>query len=162
MTTTTRRRHRGQSLVEFAIILPLLLAFLGATVDFARLYQAWVTLQSATRDAAEYAATSATTATQAGTDAQRVVCLATQGLAGFQPGGGGNPATCTSPAVSVVSYDRSTTAPGATTRFPVATVRIRATFDFRMLFNYPFLTRDGSWTITADQSYSISQGRVNP
>ena len=63
LTPTRPARHgasRGQSVAEFALLLPVLLAFLGMTIDFARVYQAWITLESATRDAAEYAATSGT------------------------------------------------------------------------------------------------------
>ena len=39
---------------EFALLLPVLLALVGVTVDFARVYQAWTDLESATRDAAQY------------------------------------------------------------------------------------------------------------
>jgi Flp pilus assembly protein TadG len=53
-------RGRGQSLAEFGLVLPLMLAFLGLTIDFARVFQAWITVESATRDAAELAATDGT------------------------------------------------------------------------------------------------------
>jgi Flp pilus assembly protein TadG len=48
-----RARTRGQSLVEFALLLPVLLALVGATLDVARLYFAWIGLEAATRDAAQ-------------------------------------------------------------------------------------------------------------
>ena len=50
------RRGRGQSLAEFALILPVMLAIMGMGVDFARLFFAWIDLESATRDAAQYVA----------------------------------------------------------------------------------------------------------
>src|SRR5215212_2772521 len=53
-----RARNRGQSLVEFAVVLPVMLAIGGILIDAARLYQVWTTLESATRDAAQYLATS--------------------------------------------------------------------------------------------------------
>jgi len=37
-----RSRSRGQSLTEFALLLPLMIGFLGMTLDFARVYQAWM------------------------------------------------------------------------------------------------------------------------
>jgi len=77
------RSRRGQSLVEFALILPFLLAFAGAGTDLARAYQAWLTVESATRNAAEYAATSSVDASDAQTDAQRIVCLESHHVPGF-------------------------------------------------------------------------------
>ena len=62
-TATTRRAisrrrppSRGQSLVEFALALPLLLLILLAAVDMGRLYLGWVTLNNAARIGANYAA----------------------------------------------------------------------------------------------------------
>ena len=67
-------RKRGQSLVEFALILPILLTMVGAAIDIARLYQGWITLEGAARDAAEYAATFDTSSTAATADAKRIIC----------------------------------------------------------------------------------------
>ena len=53
-------RQRGQSLVEFSIVLPVLLCIVGVVIDASRVYQAWTNLESATRDAAQYLATSDT------------------------------------------------------------------------------------------------------
>lgn len=49
-------RTRGQSLVEFALILPVLMLILLITIDFGRVYLGWVTLNNAARIAANYAA----------------------------------------------------------------------------------------------------------
>jgi PKD repeat protein len=49
-------RFRGQSLVEFALILPFLMVILLITIDFGRVYLGWVTLNNAARIAANYAA----------------------------------------------------------------------------------------------------------
>lgn len=51
-----RKRSRGQSLVEFALVLPLLLALTLIALDFGRVYLGWVNLQSMTRIAANLAA----------------------------------------------------------------------------------------------------------
>jgi Flp pilus assembly protein TadG len=51
-TRPHRRGHQGQSLVEFALIMPLLaLLFLGA-VDLTRAFYTYIALQNATREAA--------------------------------------------------------------------------------------------------------------
>jgi Flp pilus assembly protein TadG len=151
-------RKRGQSLVEFALILPILLTMVGAAVDVARLYQGWITLEGATRDAAEYAATKDTTSTAALTDAKSIICTQTATLPGFAAPAG-TPTACTSPQVMVTSYSLSTTATGASTLYPIATVTVRATLPFRTFFGYPLFTQNGAWTLTSTQTYSIIQGR---
>jgi hypothetical protein len=49
--------HRGQSLVEFALMLPLILVLLLGALDFGRAFFGWVALTNASRVAANYAAT---------------------------------------------------------------------------------------------------------
>jgi Flp pilus assembly protein TadG len=51
------RSERGQSLVEFALVLPLLLMVLFAIMDFGRIFQGYVTLANASREGARLAAT---------------------------------------------------------------------------------------------------------
>ena len=153
-----RRRPRGQSLVEFALILPILLTMLGAVVDVARMYQGWITLEGAARDAAEYAATFDATSGAATTDAQRIICTQTASLSGFAAPAG-NPTACTSPTVTISSFSLSTTAAGASQKYPIATVTVTATLPFRTFFGYPLFTQNGAWTLTSTQSFSIIQGR---
>jgi Flp pilus assembly protein TadG len=130
----------------------------GAAIDVARLYQGWITLEGATRDAAEYVATKSTTSGAANTEAQRVVCTQTATLPGFAAPPG-NPTACTSPAVTVTSYSLSTTATGAADGFPIATVTVRSTLPFRTFFGYPLFTQNGAWTLTSTQTYSIIQNK---
>lgn len=151
-------RKRGQSLVEFALILPILLTMVGAAIDLARLYQGWITLEGATRDAAEYAATKDATSSAALTDAKSIICAQTATLPGFAAPAG-QPTNCTSPAVSVPSFAVSTTATGASTTYPIATVTVTATLPFRTFFGYPLFTQNGAWNLSSTQSYSIIQGR---
>ena len=165
-TETARRRTRrgrGQSVAEFALLLPVMLAFLGLTIDFARVFQAWITLDSATRDAAEYAATNGTSSSDALTKAKQTICLQSQNIPGFQRSGLASPNDvnqCASPTVTVVSWSSSTSGTdGASSSYPVVTTTIRATVPFRMLFAYPFVTQNGSWTITSQATFSIAQNR---
>lgn len=135
--------------------MPLLLVFFGASLDFARVFQAWIALESATRDAAEAAATTATTSTEALNQATAVICTQTSGLSGYVSSG----STCSKPTVAVDAFTRSTSAPGATTRNPIATVTVSSALPFSALFSYPLITQDGAWTIRASATYAIVQGR---
>ncbi|HYI67021.1 MAG TPA: PKD domain-containing protein [Candidatus Limnocylindrales bacterium] len=49
-------RSRGQAMVEFALVLPILALLLVMAVDFGRVFFGWVALQNATRIAADFAA----------------------------------------------------------------------------------------------------------
>ena len=53
----TRRGHgRGQSLVEFALMLPVLMLIMVMALDLGRLFLGWINLTDAARAAANYAA----------------------------------------------------------------------------------------------------------
>jgi PKD repeat protein len=57
---TRLRGSRGQSLVEFSLVVPLLLLLCMVAIDFGRVYLGWVNLQNMARIAANYAANHAT------------------------------------------------------------------------------------------------------
>lgn len=48
--------ERGQAVVEFAILAPVLILLLLAMVDFGRVFEAWVVTTNAAREGARYAA----------------------------------------------------------------------------------------------------------
>ena len=50
-------RARGQALVEFALVLPLLLLIIFVILEFARLFQAWLVIENVARTAARFAVT---------------------------------------------------------------------------------------------------------
>ncbi|PJF23230.1 MAG: hypothetical protein CUN56_01965 [Phototrophicales bacterium] len=50
-------KHKGQTLAEFALTLPILLLLVFGVVEFGRLFQAWVTIQNAAREATRYTTT---------------------------------------------------------------------------------------------------------
>jgi TadE-like protein len=52
-----QQRRKGQTMAEFAITLPILLILVFGIIEFGRVFQAWVTLQNAARNAARYAST---------------------------------------------------------------------------------------------------------
>ena len=141
-------RIHGQSLVEFALILPIMLTLFGAVVDLSRLYSSWIKLQAATRAAAEYTATNSKTLATAQTDAQSLVCTQVTGSA-----------TCSTPTVTVSSFGLSTTSAGASTAHPVGSSTVQTSMPFRTLFPYPLFSQNGVWTLAASGSYSVVQGR---
>ena len=152
-------------MTEFAIILPLLLAFLGVGIDFARVFQAWITLESATRDAAEAVATdkTVTTSTQALDLAKRTVCLQAQNVPGYTRSTLTSPddvELCTAPTVTVTSFSINTSPTvGASPTYPLGTASIQVSLPFRPLFAYPLITQNGQWTIVTSGSFSILRGR---
>lgn len=60
------RDSRGQSLVEFALVLPVLLLVTLIAIDFGRVYLGWVNLQNMARIGANFAANNPTAWTGAG------------------------------------------------------------------------------------------------
>jgi Flp pilus assembly protein TadG len=144
-----------------ALILPFLLAFAGGATDLARAYQAWLTIESAARNAAEFVATNQadTTAATALTDAQHVVCRESQTAPGFTPGVGVNAIqNCTSPITTVPSFALTFSGGGASASNPIATVHVRVTLPFNTLFPYPFVPH-GGWTLTTNTTYAVVRGR---
>jgi Flp pilus assembly protein TadG len=51
-----RRRERGQSLVEFALIIPIFIILVFGIIDFGMGLRAYITVTQATREGARYAA----------------------------------------------------------------------------------------------------------
>jgi Flp pilus assembly protein TadG len=142
-----------------ALILPFLLAFAGGATDLARAYQAWLTIESAARNAAEYVATTSADSTAALTDARHVVCQESQVAPGFTKGSPPNAIqNCVAPVVTVPSFVISITQTGATSANPIATAHVRVTLPFNTLFPYPFVPH-GGWTLSSDATYAVVRNR---
>jgi PKD repeat protein len=58
-TAGKRQRSRGQSVVEFALMLPVFLLLIFGGVDFGRVFLGWINLNNTARIAANYAASNA-------------------------------------------------------------------------------------------------------
>jgi len=152
------RSIRGQAVVEFAVIVPILLALVGATTDFARVYSTWIAVHSATRAAAEYLATNPdknVTSANAGTIAAGAINDEVSGVGAFSSVAA---LTCAGPEVQV-AYSSNPTATGASAKYPLGRAVVSACAPFHLLFNYPFLTQDGSWAISAAATYEVLQNR---
>jgi Flp pilus assembly protein TadG len=165
--TPRRRRPRGQSLVEFAVVLPVMLAIVGVIIDAARLYQVWTSLESATRDAAQYLATSSTDPTapdytwpgeDADSKAAYILSLAT----GYTV----EPAldedtltTCDEPRVATTYTQDTEEDNGGSVSNPVSTATVTTCLPFRTLFAYPFLATDGAFILRTERTMSVIVGR---
>jgi Flp pilus assembly protein TadG len=162
-TAQRRTRMRGQSLVEFAIVLPIMLGLMGGILDYSRFNEQRLKLESATRDAAEFVARdkTVTNATLALPVAQRVICLQF-----------GLSATCVPPPsdpsrpvpnVTIPAWSACTTndatCPGGSGASPRVTVGVAGSVEFQTLFPYPFLTDRGATTLAAAAEFKILQGR---
>ena len=134
---------RGQSVVEFTLVLPLLLVLLLAVADFARIYTTMLSVESAAREAADYGTFGAErwrADTYANTVAemQRRACVASKNLPEYEgpddactnPGfaycltpGGGLGCGSLDPIHACENPDRATP----------CTVTVTLTYDYRLL-----------------------------
>lgn len=150
--------RRGQSVVEFALVLPVLLALVGATTDFARLYSGWIGIQSAVRNASEYLATDPNgevTSANAASIAADTINAELTGLGTFTSV---STLTCTGPEVQA-AYSSDEAATGASADNPLGRATVVACLPFRPLFNYPFITQNGVWPVRVSATYEILQNR---
>lgn len=69
------KENRGQGLVEFALVLPILLAVVFGIIDFGRLFYCWSTLSNASRHGARLAAVSNLDYDEIATDVYNSVVL---------------------------------------------------------------------------------------
>src|SRR4051794_11556775 len=93
--TARRERDLGQSVVEFAMLLPVFLLFMGAVLDFGRIFYSNISVANAAREGAFAAAQLVAK--------QPVTC-----------GGGGTPCASTNPVVKAVSYEMNGSAVSVT------------------------------------------------
>jgi hypothetical protein len=188
-TSRAHHRGRGQSLVEFALVLPVLLALTGISIDASRVYFQWVDLESATRDAAQYissdpgliasggsyltgggyfdpndttnwcGATWTTCTAAPSADAKSLIDAATQRT--FTVSSAQTDADCsTSPRVwAVMQAPDATASNGGNPTYPVVTVRVTACLAFRTLFQYPLVSDGGTWILRTDRTFTVIVGR---
>jgi hypothetical protein len=98
----TEHASRGQSLVEFALVLPIALLLLVAVADMARLYTTMITVESAAREAADFGAYGSPNWDDANEASTLVAmearaCVASRYLDGYV----GSGTTCSNPTVTI-------------------------------------------------------------
>ena len=57
MQDSVQGKSRAQALVEFALALPVLLALVFGIIDFALIFQAWLSVENVARQTVRYAVT---------------------------------------------------------------------------------------------------------
>jgi len=99
-----RATQRGQSIVEFTLVLPVMLILLLGIVDLARIYTTMLSVESAAREAADYGTTlgagkwqSPTPADLTVAEMERRACVASSNLTDYVPAAGG---ACSNPSFS--------------------------------------------------------------
>ena len=147
--TARRPFKRGQSVVEFALVLPLMLILLLGTLDLARVYTTMMSVESAAREAADYATTFGAGKWQLGTpmdttvtEMQRRACVAASDLPDYEDPDGDPDTGCTNPsfAYCVTASVGGTCGPVDPVeacenplRAPPCTVTVTLTHDFQLL-----------------------------
>lgn len=157
------RRDRGQALVEFALVLPLLLVLVLAVGDFGRIYASMVAVEAAAREAADAGAfdpgnwntdLSATNPQQTVVRMERLACAsaANSHLEGYvEPAGTVDHATCTNPSMTC-TLEQSGQSPvdcgaygvgaggcGDTATDPPCVVHVALAYQFTTFVPVPFL-----------------------
>ncbi|HSG85137.1 MAG TPA: TadE/TadG family type IV pilus assembly protein [Candidatus Limnocylindrales bacterium] len=149
----SRRPHksRGQSIVEFALVMPLMLIMMLAIVDFARIYTTMLSVESAAREAADYGTFGAErwrsdTYTNTVAEMKLRACVASRNLPDYQ----GPDTDCTNPGFEycLTASKNGPCEPLDTTagcdqadRASPCTLTVTLTYQFRPLvpFNIDFL-----------------------
>jgi TadE-like protein len=149
-----RKRQRGQSTAELALILPILAIIAVAIGDFGRIYASIVTLESGVREAADYGAFSDAnwdevkfpgSSAMTLSEMERRACTAVSTLPGYV--GAPDNSTCSNP---VFTFDGA----AATTTGGVKVVRATATFTFHTAMSFPPLP--DSVTLVRQARFAVS------
>lgn len=148
---------RGQSVVEFALIFPMMIILLLATIDFARIYTTIMSIESAAREAADYGTTLGAGKWQAGAPMDGTVaemrhraCVAASNLPDYTDDDADASNGCTNPAFAycLTPTQGGTCGPvdptdgcEAPTRLQPCTVTVTLTHVFRLFapLNIEFL-----------------------
>lgn len=158
MTVAAKRGRAGQSIVEFALVLPIMLVVLLAIVDLARIYTTMISVESAAREAADYGTTlgagkwqdgAPRTATE--TEMERRACVSASDLPDYaDPDDDPQTGGCTNPTfdyciVASTGGPCSPFDPAAgcedPLRAPPCVVTVTLAYDFRLLapLNFEFM-----------------------
>src|SRR4051812_18808442 len=132
-------RERGQSFVEFALILPVLLVILLFGIDFGRVFLGWINLNNVAKVAANYAAMNPTASWAAGSEYQTLI---QNDIAGIN---------CT----SATPYPAPTFVGG---NQPGANVRVTITCQFGLLTPFLNFAVSNPVAVTASSAFPIRSG----
>jgi Flp pilus assembly protein TadG len=130
------RSSRGQSLVEFALVVPLMLIFFVAVADLARLYTTMTTIESAAREAADYGSFDSSYWTDEPGVRQQMThraCLAASNLPDYVGTTDATAATCTNPSITIDLIQPGAGSCADSVREPPCRVRATLAYDFHLI-----------------------------
>jgi PKD repeat protein len=155
---TRRARHRGQALVEFGLILPVLLFLFVIAIDFGRLFFSYIQINNAAREGAAYGMYKPTdTATITTRAEQETNAQAQRGENAITV-----TTSCADPAGTTIACSAATGGPGAGNRI---TVFVDESFTFLTPLIGGFFGGDLQMTASATSvvtDYAPSSGGVPP
>jgi Flp pilus assembly protein TadG len=168
------RRHgneRGQSIVEFALVLPLMMIILLAIVDFGRIYTTMMTVESAAREGADFATTlgaehwDPATYTITEAEMERRSCVAASNLPDYV----GDAVSCTNPAFTYcltystggpcLPYDSAQQCENPD-RVPPCLVTVTLTYDFHLFA--PVIGLPTTLTFDRDSTFAMTDIDLAP
>lgn len=147
-----RDRSRGQSLVELALILPVVLLLTLIAIDFGRVYLGWVNLQNMARVAANYASNHPTA--WATNDAAAKATYQDQIRADAKQN------NCTLPLVSGVQTAPDPAFAPSTNIGSTAQVQLSCTFKILTPIISNIVGSGGNLTVSASSTFPIKSGLV--
>jgi Flp pilus assembly protein TadG len=141
------RTSVGQSVVEFAIVAPIMILMVGAVADLGRVYASAVAIEAAAREAADFGSFHANNWATTPTDnrsttvalMEKRACTAAWGshLDGYEePPGTVGHATCSNPSFSYTLEPDDPSCADALTE-PPCIVHVRMTYDFHLFLGIP-------------------------
>src|SRR5581483_1203541 len=123
------RDERGGSMVEFAMISPVIFTVFLGIMECGMMFHAWVAVQHAAELGARYAVTGQTSCSSGGTN--RITCIQSEALKGTAKLPNGSGAT-----VSVQSW----TYPTYTTNVPISAGNQCDAMEVKVVYNYQAVT----------------------
>jgi len=152
----------GQSVTEFALILPILLLLALAIGDFGRVYAAMIGVEASARESADYGAFApenwnATNLATTEAEMMRRACTAVRQLPDYV--GAADASTCTNPTVTwTLEHPSGPASPSSCSKanvVPPCVVHVTATFEFQTLIRFPPLPE--SVDIVRDSYFAITE-----
>ena len=177
----SQRNQAGQSIVEFALVLPIMLIMLLGIIDLARIYTTMMSVESAAREAADYGTTLGAGKWQDGppkdgtlAEMQRRACIAASDLPDYvDPDNDPTTGNCTNPTFACTitpGGDCSAPSPGceSPTNEPPCVVSVTLGYDFSLLapLNFEFMGIEYGFPSTLsferDASFAMTDIGVAP
>jgi hypothetical protein len=180
-SAATRRRRAGQSIVEFALVAPIMLVILVGILDLARVYTTMMSVESAAREAADYGTTLGAGKWQAGApldgtvaEMKRRACVAASDLPDYvDPDNDPLTGNCTNPSFTcTIAPGGSCAAPTPGCEDPLrpspCAVTVTLTHDFQLLaplsFEFMGVTYGipSTLTFSRDSTFAMTDISVAP